>query len=116
MDEELRERLGAAAYRRGGFAADYDRFRPEPPGALLRLLPSLAGVNRPPLVVDLGNGSGLSTRFWAESAEEVVGIELNDAMREFAEQATDAPNVRYVGASAYETGLPDGCADLVTAA
>jgi SAM-dependent methyltransferase len=41
---------------------------------------------------------------------------MNDAMREFAGQATKAPNVRYVGASAYETGLPDGCADLATAA
>ena len=66
--------------------------------------------------MDLGSGSGLSTRFWAEAAEEVVGVEMNDAMREFAEQATEAPNVRYVGGSAYETGLPDGSADLVTAA
>jgi len=46
----------------------------------------------------------------------VVGVELNDAMRAYAEQATEAPNVRYVGASAYETELPDGSADLVTAA
>jgi SAM-dependent methyltransferase len=37
-------------------------------------------------------------------------------MREYAEQVTEAPNVSYVGASAYETGLPDGCADLATAA
>jgi SAM-dependent methyltransferase len=116
VDEELRDRLGAAAYRRADFAAHYDRYRPRPPVALLELLPPLAGVGRPRLVVDLGSGSGLSTRFWAESAEEVVGVELSDSMREFAEQATGAANVRYVGASAYETGLPDGCADLVTAA
>src|SRR5262245_2016059 len=106
MDEELRERLGATAYRRGRLAAAYDRFRPQPPVALLGLLPSLAGVERPRLVVDLGSGSGLSTRFWATSAEQVVGIELSDAMREFAEQASDAPNVRYIGASADEIGLP----------
>ena len=29
--------------------------------------------------------------------------------------ATEQPNVEYVGASAYETGLPDGCSDVVTA-
>jgi SAM-dependent methyltransferase len=116
MDDEQRERLGAAAYRRAAFAADFDRYRPHPPAALLELLPTLAGGDRPRFVVDLGSGSGLSTRFWAESAEEVVGIEMNEAMREFAEQTTDAPNVRYLGASAHDTGLPDGCADLVTAA
>src|SRR5262249_44037256 len=67
-------------------------------------------------VVDLGSGTGLSTRFWADAADEVVGIELNDAMREFAEGATEATNVRYAGGTAYETGLADECADLVTAA
>ena len=86
MDDELKEKLGAAAYRRAGFAADYDRYRPRPPTALLELLPHLAGV------ASTGRG-------WS-----------------FAEQATDAPNVRYVGRSVYDTGLPDGSADLVTAA
>jgi SAM-dependent methyltransferase len=116
VDDELSERLGAAAYRRADFAADYDRYRPHPPAALLDLLPALAGVDRPRLVLDLGSGTGLSTRFWADVADEVVGVELNDAMREFAEAATKAPNLRYIGASAYDTGLADGCADLVTAA
>jgi predicted TPR repeat methyltransferase len=100
VDEEFTERLGAAAYRRANFAADYDRYRPRPPAALLELLPALAGIDRPRMVVDLGSGTGLSTRFWADAADEVVGVELNDAMREFAEEATEAPNVRYVGASA----------------
>ena len=116
MDSELHRRLETSGYDRPGFAAHYDRYRPRPPAALVELLPPLAGVQRPRLVVDLGSGSGLSTRVWAECADEVVGIEPNDAMREWADRATDAPNVRYVAASAYETGLPDACADLVTAA
>jgi SAM-dependent methyltransferase len=116
VDDELRRRLSATAYGRDGFAADYDRYGPRPPASLLELLPPLAGVERPRLVVDLGSGSGLSTRVWADTAEEAVGVELNEAMREFAAQATEAPNVRYVAASAYETTLADGSADIVTAA
>jgi SAM-dependent methyltransferase len=116
VDEELRDLLGAAAYRQAAFAADYDRYRPHPPAALLELLPALAWVDRPRLVVDLGSGTGLSTRFWADAADEVIGVELHDAMREFAAEATEAAHLRYVGASAYETDLPEGCADLVTAA
>ena len=116
MRDELRRRLEQSGYGRPGFAERYDAFRPRPPAALLALLPPLAGVERPRLVVDLGSGTGLSTRFWAETADEVVGVEPNPAMRRRAEEATHAANVRYLDASAYETGLPEACADLVTAA
>jgi SAM-dependent methyltransferase len=116
MDAELRRRLDESGYDRPGFAANYDRFRPRPPPVLLELLPLVAGVTRPKLVVDLGSGTGLSARVWGDRAEAVVGIEPNEAMRRFAEQATQMPNVRYLGTSAYETGLPDASADVVTAA
>ena len=116
MDEELRRRLESSGYSAVGFAEDYDRYRPRPPAALLELLPPLAGVDRPRCVVDLGSGTGLSTRFWANDAGEVIGVEPNDAMRECAERATEAVNVRYAAASAYETGLEPSSCDLVTAA
>jgi SAM-dependent methyltransferase len=116
VDEELQGRLDESGYDRAGFAADYDRFRPRPPAALLELLPLLVGLDRLKLVVDLGSGTGLSARLWAERADEVVAIEPNEAMRTFAERATTAAHVRYLGTSSYETGLPDASADLVTAA
>src|SRR5215208_6283024 len=98
MDSELRRQLARSGYHQPGFAERYDRYRPRPPIALLELLPPLAGVERPRLVVDLGSGTGLSTRFWADDADEVVGIEPNDAMRAWAEESTREPNVRYVAA------------------
>ena len=115
MDDEVRRRLEASGYAEPGFADDYDRYRPRPPDALADLLLPLTGSDRPRCVVDLGCGTGLSTRFWSEHADEVIGVEPNDAMCAFAERVTDAANVRYVGASAYDTGLAEGCADLVTA-
>jgi SAM-dependent methyltransferase len=116
VDAELRRRLDESGYSQPGFAERYDAHRPRPPAALTELLPPLLGGARPQLVVDLGSGTGLSTRFWADHAGEVVGVEPNEAMLRLAEQVTAAPNVRYVHASAYETGLPEGCVDLVTAA
>ena len=59
------------------------------------------------LVVDLGSGTGLSARVWAELADEVVAIEPNEAMRTFAEGVTTAANVRYLGTPSHQTGLPD---------
>jgi len=108
--------LDRSGYDRPGFAADYDRFRPSPPPVLRELLPQLAGVVRPRLVVDLGSGSGLSARFWADAAEEVVGVEPQEAMRMFAEQPPVPSNVRYIDGSSYATGLAEVSADIVTAA
>jgi SAM-dependent methyltransferase len=113
--EHYTERLlGASGYARTGFAHGYDTHRPSTPPALLDILCLEAQVERPHFVVDLGSGTGLSTRAWAERAEEVVGVEASPEMRQQAEAATSADNVRFVQAYAQETGLPDGVADIVT--
>ncbi len=111
FSRELIERSG---YSDTGFADVYDEYRPAPPGTLLDVLAHAAQVERPRLVVDLGCGTGLSTRVWADRADEAVGVEANPEMVERARRATTAPNVRYVEAYAAETGLPNGAADLVT--
>ncbi len=106
--------LRTSGYSGDGFAAGYDSYRPAPPAALLDLLCLEAQVERPHLVVDLGSGTGLSTRAWAERADEVVGVEASPEMRSQAEAATSAKNVRFVQAFAQETGLPEEVADIVT--
>jgi SAM-dependent methyltransferase len=108
------EAIDQSGYRRDGFAEHYDAYRPVPPAVLLDALTRY--VAGPPLgrVVDLGSGTGLSARVWADRADEVIGVEANPAMRAVAEARTAETNVRYVDAFAAETGLPAGSADLVT--
>jgi SAM-dependent methyltransferase len=103
-----------SGYTDPDFPGTYDAHRPSPPDVLLDVLCRQAQVERPRLVVDLGSGTGLSTRAWAERADEVVGVEASDEMRARSEAGTTAPNVRYVHAFAQQTGLPDGAADIVT--
>ncbi|MGH3131918.1 MAG: class I SAM-dependent methyltransferase [Gaiellaceae bacterium] len=115
MPNPSEEFIRGSGYDRGGFAEHYDRYRPSPPGALLDVLARAAAVQRPRLVVDLGSGTGLSTRAWADRAAEVVGVEPQEPMRARAEVMTEAtPNVRYVEAFSDATGLADGSADVVT--
>ena len=115
MSEFSQQLIERSGYEREGFADVYDLHRPEPPAGLLDLLTLVAQVERPRLVVDLGCGTGLSTRVWAERADEVVGVEPNASMVARARRATAAANVRYVEAYASETGLAEGAADIVTA-
>ena len=103
-----------------GKASSYDRVRPTPPPALLDLLTQLIGMPHPALVVDVGSGTGLSTAIWGERAERVIGIEPNADMRQEAirkvEGHPSAAQIEYREGLAHQTGLPDGCADIVTAA
>src|SRR5437764_8335768 len=68
-----------------GVADAYDAYRPHTPAVLLDLLPQLAGIQRPQLVVDLGSGTGLSTFDWVGRADAVIGVEPNADMRRRAE-------------------------------
>ncbi len=103
-----------------GKASSYDRARPTPPPALLDLLTQLIHLPHPALVVDVGSGTGLSTAIWGERAQRVIGIEPNADMREEAVRKVEdhpyAAHIEYREGLAHQTGLPDGCADIVTAA
>src|SRR6266540_5510528 len=90
--------IDRSGYEGEAFAETYDLHRPSPPARLLEILMFVAQLERPRLVVDLGAGTGLSTRVWAECAEAVVGVEPNAAMVARARLATAASNVRYVEA------------------
>src|ERR1700691_5321465 len=109
-----------AAWRFSGVAGEYDAVRPRPPADLLSLITQCAGLDRPN-VVDLGAGTGLSAVAWAGSARQVTAVEPSADMRRLAERriaeaaAGSATRFTVLAATAEDTGLPDGCADVVTA-
>ncbi len=96
-----------------GFADLYNRYRAEPPAVLAELVAQFTGVARPALVVDLGSGTGLSTRYWADKAVRVIGIEPTPDMRKRAEVATAATNVSYREGLSHQTRLAAQCAQVV---
>lgn len=100
--------------RFSGLAEVYDQHRPTPPEELAAILCGIAGVSRPRLVVDLGCGTGLSTRYWADKAQRVCGIDPTVDMLRHARLATPQENVSFYLGVSHETGLPSGCADIVT--
>jgi SAM-dependent methyltransferase len=92
----------------------YSRYRPGYPDEMIDLVIGRAGLAAGGLLVDVGCGTGLSSRQFAARGVEVLGVEPNAAMRRQAEQA--GGQVRYVEGKAEATGLPDGVARAVLAA
>lgn len=116
MDSEIRDPrqvTPANTDRFSGFAGLYDRYRPAPPDALAAILFGYAKVERPGLVVDIGCGTGLSTRYWAGKAEWVIGLDPTADMLAQAMAQAHPAEIEFRAGTSNATGLPDGCADIV---
>ena len=110
--------MNANLQRFTGFAGTYDRYRPALPLVIRDVLTQFAGGVYPLQVVDIGAGTGLSTRVRKGFDAAVIGIEPSaDMRRAFSQaQALDATlsGIRFQEGTSTQTGLPDACADVVT--
>jgi SAM-dependent methyltransferase len=111
-----KELISRSGYETSGFAAAYDQHRPAPPAVVREVLIRCVGGVRPELIVDLGCGTGLSTRLWVGHADRIVGVEANPVMVLQAREATTHPAVEFEERFAGDTGLPDCAADIITCA
>ena len=94
-------------------ASDYARFRPSYPAeaidAALAGMPIASGL----VAADIGAGTGISSRLFAERGVRVLAVEPNAAMRESAEPHE---GVTFVDGTAEATGLESASVDLVICA
>lgn len=120
--------------RFSGLAGIYAACRPSYPTEAIDFIITNCGLNRTSLLVDIGCGTGISTRLFSERGIRVVGIEPNADMRRAAEEAQtqsidSSPEIggtleiggvpaspQFIDATAEDTGLPDSYADAVLSA
>ena len=102
-----------------GLAEIYARCRPGYPDAAIEFIATQCGLKPGSLMVDVGAGTGIASRLFAERGVRVVGVEPNPNMRAEAE-ATDmpagVPRPTYVAGRGEATGLESASADVVLAA
>jgi SAM-dependent methyltransferase len=81
----------------------------------IRILADRLGMKgQLPMAIDVGCGTGLSTRALREIADEVIGTDVAAEMIELAPR--DDPHVRYVIAPAENLPVADRSADILTLA
>jgi ubiquinone/menaquinone biosynthesis C-methylase UbiE len=101
-----------------GLAKVYESARPGYPASGLRQLLSHCALERGATLVDVGSGTGISARAFAQLGLKVIGIEPNGDMRSLAESANkglDFPAPAYQLGRAESTGLASASTDAVAA-
>lgn len=97
--------------------ADYVRYRPDYPQAMLAWLQDEHGVNPHEWVADIGAGTGISSKLFLDGGYHVIAVEPNAPMRAAAEQwLGDHERFRIVDGRATATGLDEASVDLVIVA
>ncbi len=97
--------------------ADYVRYRPSYPKALIAALVERASLNRDSIVADIGSGTGIFTQLLLPHVGTIYGIEPNAAMRLACEQTLGVTaGFHSIDGTAEATTLPDASVDLITAA
>uniref|UniRef100_A0A674P9N2 Methyltransferase type 11 domain-containing protein n=1 Tax=Takifugu rubripes TaxID=31033 RepID=A0A674P9N2_TAKRU len=65
--------------------------------------------------MDLGCGTGQTTRLLAPHFQEVVGIDVSETQLEQARAVLSCPDITYRKGTAEDLPFPDGSVDLITA-
>lgn len=96
--------------------ADYIRYRPGYPLALLDVLAKECGFGPERVIADIGSGTGLLSKLFLDHGNRVYGVEPNVEMRAGGEEFLRSyPNFTSVNGSAEASTLDGSSVDFVTA-
>jgi len=95
--------------------ADYVRYRPGYPTAVLSVLRERCGLLSRHVVADIGSGTGLLSELFLNNGNRVFGVEPNKEMREAGEEHLQSyPGFTSVNGSAEVTTLASASVGFVT--
>lgn len=96
--------------------ADYVRYRPGYPHAVVDTLRDECGLTPASVIADVGSGTGLLSRLFLDNGNVVYGVEPNAEMRAAGEEFLRSyPKFHSVAASAEATMLPGASVDFAVA-
>lgn len=106
--------------RFSGLANIYAASRPTYPPEAIDFIMTECKISKSSVMVDVGCGTGISTRLFTARGVKVIGIEPNEDMRTSAENETaggaDDAKPEYRDGTAEDTKLPDEFADVLLSA
>jgi ubiquinone/menaquinone biosynthesis C-methylase UbiE len=103
--------------RFSGLAEIYAKSRPSYPAEAVDYVVDRCRLNKGSILIDIGSGTGISSRLFASQGITVTGIEPNDDMRTQAErEGSEIKTLTYKKGTAEKTGVQSSAADAVLCA
>ncbi len=94
----------------------YDKYRPNYPSAIIRLLRAECGLLSSSVIADIGSGTGILSRLFLKNENIVFGVEPNKEMRKVAQKLLkEYPGFKSLDGSAESTNLESQSVDFITA-
>ena len=91
----------------------YNYVRPSPPIQIIHQSLNYLNKTKAETIIDLGCGTGVSTKIWSDFGNEIIGIEPSEEMISIAKKTTKESNIKYQKGYAYETHLPTKSVDII---
>jgi SAM-dependent methyltransferase len=96
--------------------ADYVRYRPGYPVAVLDLLRTDCGLRSGHVIADIGSGTGFLSELFLKNGNRIYGVEPNSEMRQAGEEyLASYDGFSSIEGSAESTTLGDSSVDFITA-
>src|SRR3989304_2686730 len=93
----------------------YNKYRPQYPGAIIKLLRAECGLSSSSIIADIGSGTGILSRLFLKNDDIVLGVEPNKELRKIAEKLLkDYSNFKSVAGAAESSNLKDQSVDFIT--
>ncbi len=107
-------KLNANRFSGKEYVSLYNRYRPEPPKEILLQCLNYLGLSKANLILDLGCGTGISTRTLREHSNKIIGLEPSKEMLCIAREKTKEKNISYKQGYANEIEIESKSVDIVT--
>ncbi len=107
-------KLNADRFSGNEYVNIYDKYRPSPPIEILQQTLNYLGKPKAELILDLGCGTGISTKVWEGYANEIIGIEPSVEMIEIAKSKSKNAQIKYLVGYSNDIQLSSNSVDVVS--
>lgn len=107
-------KLNADRFTGKDYVSLYNKYRPSPPQELFLQCLNYLGKDKADLIIDVGCGTGISTRSLSEFGNQVIGLEPSEEMISIAREHTNHKNISYKQGFSGKMDMASYSADIVS--
>jgi ubiquinone/menaquinone biosynthesis C-methylase UbiE len=106
--------LNAERFTGRNYISTYHQFRPEPPKEIILQALNYLDKSENVTVLDLGCGSGLSTKVWEDNAEKIMAFDPSKEMIDFASERNKSSKIEFKVGYSHDISLPSESVDIIS--